>query len=248
MLLESPAWNSPAKILEWRAKPLMVRMEIQNMQLCLMGSAETLKESAMRFSRLLFQLAPSEPRTEGTGCGLLHTPSSQEPGVDSERLVTKDGEPAKVGERAYDRTTGRLAQVGLPQQIGMLLKTPSASEAEGGAKDYVYDGRATDIKFKLRGQIASTQIAMLPTPNFTGGRTAPDTHKQDRRNKGGKCGGDDLATAVGTSRGLKLQPAFVEWMMGYPLGFTDIEFKGSRPSATPSSPKSRSRSSKPLPK
>jgi hypothetical protein len=27
----------------------------------------------------------------------------------------------------------------------------------------------------------------------------------------------------GTSRGLKLQPAFVEHLMGYPIGFTDLE-------------------------
>lgn len=51
---------------------------------------------------------------------LLHTPSAQEPGVKVERLQTKDGEPAKVGQRAYDKETGRLAQVGLSQQVGML--------------------------------------------------------------------------------------------------------------------------------
>jgi hypothetical protein len=62
---------------------------------------------------------------------MLRTPSGQEPGVDVERLVTKAGEPAKMGERAYDRTTGRLAQVGLVQQIAML-PTPKARDWKGG--------------------------------------------------------------------------------------------------------------------
>ena len=36
---------------------------------------------------------------------------------------------------------------------------------------------------------------------------------------------DQLPNAIahGTNRGLKLQPAFVEYMMGYPDGWTNIE-------------------------
>ena len=48
----------------------------------------------------------------------------------------------------------------------------------------------------------------------------------------------------GKKTGLKLQPAFVEWMMGYPLGFTHVESQDSKPSATPSSLPSRSKSSR----
>jgi hypothetical protein len=70
---------------------------------------------------------------------LWHTPSQQEPGVRVERLVTKDGEPARRGERAYDKETGRLAQVGLIQQVRMW-PTPEALNQEGyqvaGGKRY----------------------------------------------------------------------------------------------------------------
>jgi hypothetical protein len=45
--------------------------------------------------------------------------------------------------------------------------------------------------------------------------------------------GDGLATQVGG----KLNPTWVEWLMGFPLGWTDLE-----PSATPSSRKSSSSS------
>jgi hypothetical protein len=93
-----------------------------------------------------------------------------------------------------------------------MLKTPSSAETEGGVME---------IRPGCDGHW--DQIAMLPTPNFTGGRTAPDTHKTERRERGVKCGGEDLSTRIGASRGLKLQPAFVEHLMGYPIGFTEIE-------------------------
>jgi len=78
---------------------------------------------------------------------MLRTPAANEPGVKAGRLRTKDGEPAKIGERAYDAETGRNAQVGLSQQIAM----------------------------------------------------------------------------DGTNPGLRLQPAFVEWMQSFPLNWTSLE-------------------------
>ena len=105
-------------------------------------SAETLRRTDMRSSRCLYQLVPLEPRTDGTGCSsseeeetmpMLHTPTAQEPGITNERLVTKDGQPARIGERAYDRETGRLAQVGLSQQV-LMLKTPCAMDCSGDTR------------------------------------------------------------------------------------------------------------------
>jgi hypothetical protein len=92
--------------------------------------ALTWKLKVTPYSRLLFQLAPSALRTEGIEFGLLHTPSAQEPGITVDRLVTKEGFPAEIGKRAYDKHTGRLAQVGLTQQVHMmgLLRTPTAQD------------------------------------------------------------------------------------------------------------------------
>ena len=227
------------------------------------------KPRVMRSSRLLFQLAPSMPRTAGIESGLLHTPAEQELGVDAGRLQTKEGEPAKIGERAYDKKTGRLAQIGLPQQIVMmpLLKTPSTVETEGGVME-IRPG--CDGHYKLRDQIAMLrtprmndyrggvtggkgsqrkptdyflpdQISMLPTPRGEdseacgahrgamdsltatmamlptpkGTPSGPDYARAGRDGSGG----DDFQT-FGERRGLKLQPAFVEWMQGYPIGWT----------------------------
>ena len=52
---------------------------------------------------------------------------------------------------------------------------------------------------------------LLPTPRAGNPGSRPNQ-------KGGKI----LAEEVGKNRGLKLQPAFVEWMQGYPTGWTDL--------------------------
>lgn len=52
----------------------------------------------------------------------------------------------------------------------------------------------------------------------------------------------DLTHLTGTKTGLKLQPNFVAWMMGYPKDWTELT--KSKPTETPSSPKSQSKSLK----
>jgi len=177
---------------------------------------------------------------EEIGSGLLHAPAGQEPGVRAERLQTKNGEPAKVGQRAYDKGTGRLAQVGLHQQIA-LLKTPSAVETEGGIMEIRPGANA---HYKLRDQIAmltiptgsdvgriskyqqvgtalSAQIAMLPTPATRDYKGANGTEhmQKDRPHM------DQLPNAIahGANPGLKLQPGFALWMMGYPEDWCDLK-------------------------
>lgn len=73
-LMESDQWSSKTVYLNWKEIPLFKRTETAITQTSWTESATVLKQSAMKFSRLLFQLAPSTPRTEGTGCGLLGTP------------------------------------------------------------------------------------------------------------------------------------------------------------------------------
>ena len=177
MLLASSTWDSTKCYLTWKAK-------------------------ATKQGRLLFQLAPRTPRTEGTGCG--YAP--------------------------------------------IILKTPSTVETEGGVME-IRPG--CDGHYKLRDQIASVHKAMLPTPlneRIWGLIETPTTtmYKGSGSNTTVRTRLDYKVekTKRGKLTGLKLQPAFVEWMMGYPLGFTHVEPPGSRPSETPSSRKSRQKSSR----
>lgn len=74
------------------------------------------------------RLSITAAKESGSLAVSVHSPASNEPGISPGRLVTKDGEPFKIGERAYDKETGRLAQVGLSQQV-LSLPTPGASKA-----------------------------------------------------------------------------------------------------------------------
>ena len=108
---------------------------------CLSKSALIWKKKITKSRRLLFQLAPSAPRIEETGFGLLPT--------------------ARVGGNG----------------------TVSKKEIEQG-----------NPKRRLE-----TQIAMLKTLSASEG--------------------------IGRKTGLKLQPNFVEWMMGFPLNWTNLNYQ-----------------------
>jgi len=131
----------------------------------------TWKLKGTKYGRFYFQLVPSTLPTEGTGFGLWRTPSVQEPGVKVDRLVTKEGEPAKIGERAYDKHTGRLAQVGLTQQVQMkgLIPTPTAmdsSEATATMKSsQVKEGSMHSVTL-----VRALKMELLPTPREAASR------------------------------------------------------------------------------
>lgn len=196
--------------------------------------AMTWKMKATRSQRIAFQLVPRVRRTEGIDGGLLHTPSAQEPGVKTERLQTKDGQPAQIGQRAYDKHNGRLAQVGLSQQLQML-PTPKTQNANSPA----IHGQG--------GMYLQTAIAMLPTLDAAMHKTGYMGSNRDGKQV-------NTETAVreatgGANTGLKLQPGFAAWMMGFPEDWTLLPFLASnntppvagernhsKPTETPSCP------------
>jgi hypothetical protein len=60
------------------------------------------------------------------------------------------------------------------------------------------------------------RVAMLPTP------AARDWKGAGTRNENLVPNVVEGRKKIGTTTGLKLQPAFVEWMMGYPEGWTEL--------------------------
>lgn len=78
-----------------------------------------------------------------------------------------------------------------------MLPTPTARDVKG-------PGSGTDLPRALG---ASRPTAMLPTPTVRGNHNRRGLSPQS---------GDGLATAVGGS----LHPRFVEWMMGFPIDWT----------------------------
>ena len=84
-----------------------------------------------------------------------------------------------------------------------LLRTPNMNERGTRSSEGMKKGHQVELQ---------DQIRMLPTP------------KKNEANGIGVhgMGSQDLRTKLGTKTGLKLQPAFVEWMMGFPEGWTEI--------------------------
>lgn len=84
MLLESPLWWSPARLLTWEVKPLCSKRMTEftdsdlNRPSPSNESAEILSQRDIPSSRCLFRLALSEPHTEETGSLLWPTPLTVE--------------------------------------------------------------------------------------------------------------------------------------------------------------------------
>jgi len=134
MLLESSVWRSTIVLLRW-------------------------KPSATPRGRLLFRLAPSTPRTAGTGSGLWPTPKGEPSGPDFARA-------SREGSGGDDLAT----------RVAKMVGTPRSQE------------RPRSERF----------TRAVKTPG-------------------------EIAQQIGG----QLNPTWVEWLMGYPLGWTDLSASGT---------------------
>jgi len=139
--------------------------------------------------RLLFQLVPSMPRTEGTGSGssLGHWPT---PVADGDRAVNYKQGGTSLGYAAR------------------MWATPTAVEWKGRGPNSKQQGLAEQAK-------------MWPTPRSSEHKdcgpvgSKSHTHMLDRKYLCAATKESDRPTG-------KLNPQWVEWLMGYPVGWTDL--------------------------
>ena len=256
-LLESPAWYNPAVRLRWKVKPLclkrLTRKRYSSKNTLSRPSAEILSVRDIPSSRFLFQLAVSEPRTGGTGYGLLPTPRAME-------IVEH---PMKAAERLKDRTGKKLNNLSSGAAFG-LLPTPTAQKGFNSGKGEIFATRNNTIRirnqngtssrlglegvvkhmlyptptaqdFKRRGPNSKQQglpevvrMNLLPTPrgNKVNGIDL-NNPQMAQRNKGNLE--EDVAKIIQSSlyengQTSQLNPLFVEEMMGYPLMWTTLPF------------------------
>jgi type IV secretion system protein VirB2 len=156
--------------------------------------------------RLLFRLVPLKPRTRGCGSGFWHTPRANECGEDSETFVKRNG------DRTEDCFSGLTAQVRAME----LIPTPQASDGEKGSRKQ---------KFQNGNPSLTAYAAMWPTPCHRDSKTDyGDTEAGRKRMEHPR--GKPLAHVA--APGGQLNPTWVEWLMGFPLGWTDLKH-----SATP---------------
>ena len=194
--------------------------------------ALTWKAKGTKFNRFVFQLAPRERRTGGTAGGLLATArasaamaygkptedhhSRLEDQISSLLPTPRAGSPTGQcihGEGGMDLQT-RISS--------MILPTPTARDKNGAnALEHLLDGKARETHANQLPNV----IKLLGTPLANDGKRSGKGKPAAERG----LNGTPLVEAIGQSPGLKLQPGFVEWMMGYPPGWTDPAPIDSKP-------------------
>lgn len=230
-LLESPAWYNPAVRLRWKVKPLfstrLTRKRYSSKNTLSRPSAEILSVRDIPSSRFLFQLAVSEPRTGGTGYGLLPTVQTQGLKVCDKNGKTKFMNlsllPTPMAQEGFNSGKGEIFvtrnnTIRIRNQNG----TSSRLGLEGVVKHMLYP-TPTAQDFKRRGPNSKQQGLpeaaykdLLPTPKANSWKT-PCEHGE---------GSPDLQTYIAKKIGetSQLNPLFVEEMMGYPLMWTTLPF------------------------
>jgi hypothetical protein len=113
-----------------------------------------------------------------------------------------------------------------------MWPTPGAWD-DRGPNPKIHEAIARHLKKGVNKQVGLRDAVMWPTPAE---RDYRHPNKKPYAERGGGKKGEQLPNAVGGS----LNPTWVEWLMGFPVGWTDLE-----PSETPSSPRSSSGSAKP---
>jgi hypothetical protein len=171
--------------------------------------SETWPRSGMTRNGTAYRLKPLAPLTGGTGSGLLPTPTA----ADSDRgsLTYMRGNPTLKGAaQTWPTPTARDWK-----DTGDLTRVPENSLLP----------RVVD---RVERESWATPTAWLGRRPAHAEGNAERWHNPERSNEL-----SDQVAASGTTG--SLNPTWVEWLMGFPTGWTDLEASG-----TPSSRRSRS--------
>jgi len=160
---------------------------------------------------------------------MWRTPTAQQPGVRAERLVPTEGGVAGGMNRHFDKHTGRMAQIGLHHQV--MLRTPKASDADKGGRG------------ELLHQIKTGSPRGIPTPRANDAKKVGNIDATNPRNglagfvrmpppassdwKGSSKPGQRRGQLTDQTMevipaGGRMNPTFVEWLMGWPIGSTAL--------------------------
>ena len=188
-----------------------------------------LPKSGMMRNGKIYALPMSERRTAGRESGLWLTPS-----------VEDAGRAGSVDQWNQYELNGRTTGARLRNQVASREQwsTPTVNDAKNSLTDS-QRGRGTltanmverlwpTPKASMRGDCPSERrrnspdlhsaVKLWPTPRTAGmcGGTGNWNQLKD------KCENIEEARKMGAGNGGQLNPTWVEWLMGYPLGWTDL--------------------------
>jgi hypothetical protein len=190
----------------------------------------------------------STSSAEGSPAKTSPTPAEERGSTGHARVF---GESLRDSFANYDPATSswRTSQLSLLEDSGECLLTwPRAGMTRSGI--------ASRLR-PLAPLTGGTESGLLPTPTAQANQASPSMRDRDAgswfredrwptpksspsgpdyaRASRPDSGGDDLATSVARTTPGALNPTWVEWLMGFPIGWTDLEA-----SETPSFPRLQS--------
>jgi hypothetical protein len=157
--------------------------------------------------RLLFQLVPLTQSTDETEFGLWRTPTAEDC-MDREFARNSRGEPKLSAQAKHGKDA--------------LWPTPRANKLRGKDRD--------DFSPSLH-----NAVKMWPTPQAADNRDRGNLSSGAVIRRAAKGKQIMLSQSVSHESG-QLNPQWVEWLMGYPVGWTDLDHSGTQSSLK--SPKS----------
>lgn len=178
MLLESSTWRSTLCWLTWKCK-------------------------ATKQGRLYFRLAPSTPRTGGTGAPLWPTPAARDcKGANSMEHLQREGRRSHADQLAN-------AVKLWPTPTGRSGTGPSQTETRQGGMDL------------------QTAAVMFPTPTTGAGLCGgTGNYQQLKALEADGTISTEERRSMAAGNGGQLNPEWVEAMMGFPPGWTELEPDG----------------------
>lgn len=204
------------------------------------------KAKVTKSLRFVFLLVPSKPRIEETDCGLwealLPTPDASRRGTRAKDLVVN-------GSTVKRRDSGQYRGIDLQTAISML-PTPRANDPEKRgnfdatnkrnglpaaikliptptARDYRSADMNPDSKRFQQSSELNTTITMIATPRANDYKgSSRRTVEKGRDPISNSCSDAIENNRDGSRTGLKLQPAFALWMMGFPEDWCDLSDGG----------------------
>jgi hypothetical protein len=172
-------------------------------QFSLLGGLESFSETWPRWGMMrggeCWELSTPELRTKENESGLWVTPCA----TDSKPITGGNLYQTRTGTVRHMRPDGKSSNRGLEAQVIWPTITVCGNYNRKGASKHSGDGLATAVK-------------QWPTPTV-----------QDAKNNGAPAQMERNTKPLNAEVGGALNPTWVEWLMGWPLGWTDSAHWGT---------------------
>ena len=187
--------------------------------------------SGMTQDGIAYQLPPSAPRTSATAfsSSLHHGPNSDGlwPTATTQDHATRyaqGGMPLGMAARLFPTPTAKANQDSPNERKKWpwLFPTPTTQEIEHPTAEWTENGRRLTKNGNTHSMNLADLVQIWPTPVATGlGGTGAASNIRKRVKNGSLT--EDEYKGMTAGNGGRLNPTWVEWLMGFPIGWTDLE-------------------------